>query len=458
MLTIYYGGINTLCINLQRTFRGFAMICGATAAFGGASALTNVASAQTLAAPAPAPAAPAAAPVSTATPWTYQGLFDMYYLYDGNASKGVGTSPITGFEYDERASTPTLSLAELNIAKAAPANGGIGFKATLIAGDTADINDGGFGSTSEESRTKNLEQLYVTFAAKSGAGFDIGKFYTPFGYEVTESNANYNYSRSFIFTDLLPVYHTGIRLYTQSYKGLVLTGYVVKELNNSVYTEATGTDSEGTVTPTAVIATPVGLHSPSSSPAYIGNVNYAAPSGKYTAIESFGYGDDNASENSAVGDGSIAFGVRQKTTLSDTDVTITPDPVDTFGLNYTYRKDSIGDSVGVNPPDGHEDGYAGYYRRQLSTPYAVAFRAEYLDGKNSDYSVHADSLTATLEDKTTKSLLLRLEFRHDDTHIPSDDSGDPTVIQVGPFADSTGSLTKDTQNTLSLSAVYAFGP
>lgn len=278
-----------MCINLHRTFRGFAAICGATLAIGGAAALSNSAFAQ-------APAAPAAPAAPTATPWTYQGLFDFYYLYDGNVPKGVGSNEITGFEYDERGSTPTLSLAELNIAKAPPAAGGLGFKTTLIAGDTASLNTGFVNGNgvpgNQENRYQNIEQLYITLAAKSGAGIDIGKFYTPFGYEVTESNGNYNYSRSFIFTDLLPVYHTGIRVYSPSYSGLVVEGWLVKSLQNA-YGE--------------------GVYDLNKSEAVIGQLNYTAPSGKYTAIESYGGGSDGPQ------------GAEDKCLLSDTDLTYLPD-------------------------------------------------------------------------------------------------------------------------------------
>jgi hypothetical protein len=397
-----------LCNNLQQTFRSFAVICGAALTFAGATALSNVASAQT---PAAAPAAPAA------TPWTYQGLFDAYIQADGNSPKGVATgSNVTGFGYDEEIYTPALSLAELNIAKAAPAAGGLGFKTTLIAGETANIND---PSGTEEGRYQNVQQLYVTYTGKTGAGIEAGKFYTPFGYEVTESNANLNYSRSFIFSDLLPVYHVGISAYTQSYNGLIVTGYLVRDLLNG--------DLVGNYS---------GLKSPSSTPGFMGNLNYTAPNGKYTAIESIGYDNEDAKP------------VNEKTLLSDTDVTFTPTSLDTIGGEFTYREDNVG------PFTGHEDGVAGYYKRQISSTYSAAFRAEYIESYG-DSKPHADSLTATLSDQTTKSLLLRLELRHDDTD--QDSNADPATITVAPFLGGNAGTTAS-QNTLSVSGVYTFGP
>jgi hypothetical protein len=368
------------------------------AAIFGASAVTTCAFAQ-------APAAPTS---HTSTPWTFQGLFDAYYLYDGNVPKGVGTHDITGFAYDEKASTPTLSLAELNISKAAPPGGGLGFKTTLIAGDTASINAPG----GEEARYQNVQQLYLSYVLSCGAGVDIGKFYTPFGYEVTESNANYNYSRSFIFTDLLPVYHSGLRIYTPDYKGFVATAFVVKAINNA--------DLGSSVFE--------GVYDANKSYGYIGQLNYTAPSGKFVAVETYGGSHDGPN------------GVQDKVLLSDTDLTVTPDAVNTFGFNYTNREDTFDVGSGVQ-----DNGYALYYRRQITSPYAVGFRAEKIFSDINRSVSHADSLTATFEDKTTKNTLVRLEYRHDDA-------------STGTFLAANGNGLVATQNTVSLSGIYTFGP
>jgi hypothetical protein len=416
---------------LQRTFRGFAAICGATIAVGVASALSNVAFAQ-------APAAPA----STATPWTFQGLFDAYYLYDGNIPKSAAGAVSTQFNYDELTTTPALSLAELNIAKAAPAAGGLGVKATLMTGETpTEIVLG-----QREARYEDVQQLYLTYALKSGAGIDAGKFYTPFGYEVVESNGNYNYSRSFIFTDLLPVYHTGIRVYTPSYKGLVATGYIVESILNA---DPLGPDGAGTVGE--------GVSDSNKSFGYIGQLNYTAPSGKYTIIETYG-GSHDGPDN-----------FEDALLLSDTDITVTPDAVDTFGFNFTDRQDKVQEGLNTDsalsadagaaiPTESEQStGYAVYYRRQITAPYAVAFRAEEIQEKANvgpgGIEPKVDSLTVTLEDKATKSLLVRLEARHDDCKSNAASILVPTSFDGGPNGNGVA-----TQNTISLSGVWTFGP
>jgi len=62
--------------------------------------------------------------------------------------------------------------------------------------------------------TKNIEQAFVSLKPKgkdSGFQMDFGKFVTSAGAEVIESNANWNYSRSLLFSWAIPYYHFGFR-------------------------------------------------------------------------------------------------------------------------------------------------------------------------------------------------------------------------------------------------------
>jgi len=58
-----------------------------------------------------------------------------------------------------------------------------------------------------------LEQAFVTVVVHAGRGVsvDVGKFGTPLGLEDNETPANWNYSRSLLFTVGEPTYHTGVR-------------------------------------------------------------------------------------------------------------------------------------------------------------------------------------------------------------------------------------------------------
>jgi hypothetical protein len=348
---------------------------------------------------------------------TVSGLVDFYYLWQfsnpnshSNPQNSLGVPA-----YDSRYNTPSISLAELNLAMAPPSAGGFGFKATLETGDTADINHGGLGtnpSAFPEARYKNIQQLYVTWLGASGWGADLGEFYTPFGYEVTESNGNYNYSRSDIFQFLLPVYHTGVRIYTPSMKGLVATLYVVRAINNTAH-EGVNTDH--------------------NDPGYIGNFIYADPKGKWSGAESFGYSNDR-----------VAFtSMKDQVTLSDTDFTYNINPTNLIGLNYTYRKDNFPDAN----PGTHttSNGYAAYYRNQFNKRNALALRYDKFDSSTPGLqSVHPWEATATLEDKPAGDFLTRLEYRHDANNIN------------GSFLKGSNPNGSKEQDTLSISEVYTF--
>ncbi len=46
----------------------------------------------------------------------------------------------------------------------------------------------------------NVQQAYVSYLApREGLTFEVGKFVTPIGTEPTESNLNFNYSRTFLY-------------------------------------------------------------------------------------------------------------------------------------------------------------------------------------------------------------------------------------------------------------------
>lgn len=380
-----------------------------------------------------APAAPAPAAAPAAPKLALSGLFDFYYLWqlsNPNRSLLNSQSSLDAPIYDERFNTPSLSLAELNAALAPPANGGFGFKATFEVGDTADINHGGLGvgpnsfdgyTLDDEARYKNIQQLYVTDLAKSGWGADLGEFYTPFGYEVTESNGNYNYSRSDIFQLLLPVYHTGIRVYTPSIKGFVGTFYLVRSISDTA-TEGVNDDNH--------------------QPGYIGNFVYTDPKSKYTAAESIGYSED---KNTGATDlqPNVVYPVppyTDKLTLSDTDFTYNLNPTNIIGLNYTYRKDDYPQGV----PGMASNGYAAYYRNQFTKRNALALRYDTVETHQSGSGTFEPwEATVTLEDKPSGNFLTRLEYRHDGANQKI-------------FADGSNINGSKQQDTISISEVYSF--
>jgi hypothetical protein len=392
-------------------------------------------------APAPAPAAtPAAAPAAPATPppaygkLVVTGLIDGYYQYAFNKNKSSGangaaasvgqignlmpTAEGAGAFYTANQNDPTLSLAEANLT-ILPAPGGFGAKATLGVGATAQDNVSSVGgSNGSENRYEDILQLYGSYAFEGSAGgeLDFGKFYTPFGYEVTESNANYNYTRSTTY-QLLPTYHTGFRLASPTFgHGFTLTGYLVQALYN--------TADEG-------------VSNKSGSPAGIGQLSYSDPAGKFTFVETFG-GGTNKADFYGTGD------VSSTGVLSDTDFTYNITANYVVGLNYTYE-----DEKPSGIPSTTANGYGVYFRQQLNSKDAYALRYsgyEAKSGASTDYA-SADfkpyDLTATYEIKTSSQWLTRFEYRYDGANAPI-------------YADSNSNYTQKDQSALIFSEVFTF--
>jgi len=344
-------------------------------------------------------------------------------MYSAQNPKGT---LITGREYDVRVKTPTLALAELNVFKN-PKPGGLGWKATLATGDDDTINHGNFngltGSTNgstHEAQFQNIQQLYGTYALNNpnGGGVDFGKFYTPFGYEVVEANANYNYSRSLPFF-ILPVYHSGIRAYTPTVKGLFFEVWAVADMYNT-YNE--------------------GITSPAGRPTYIGQANYTDPKGKYVFIATYGGGDDQA-----IGSSSSSNGIDTKESVADVDFTYNLSSAMLFGLNYTY--------VDQNADDGSshttDNGYAGYFKDQVTpkTAYAIRVSGVHVDVHTSGAQNPSPyEVTATYEYKVATNFTTRLEYRHDGSNVPSY----PGSSETAATAD------KKQQDTLLVAGLFTF--
>ncbi len=375
---------------------------------------------------APAPPAPAAPPTNYKI--QYNGLIDGYVQYSLQNPHGtqLDNSAASG-AYNARIKTPTLQLAEINIFNT-PRPGGFAFKTTLIAGDTADQNHANYnfvtggtvGSTSE-AQFKNIQQLYGTYAfAGAGGGIDVGKFYTPFGYEVTEANADYNYTRSLPY-NLTPFYHAGIRAYTPSFKGLVVTGYVV----NNIFNTATE-----------------GLHHQGNYGG-IGQLNFTDPKGRFTAIGTLGFGKD------------LLGGAKTKITINDDDVTYNLNPSQLIGLDYTYVQQKPDGGL----PKTTQNGYAFYYRQQLTPKTAFAGRFSGFNSKTDGIpalgetastppsSLKPNEFTLTYEYKPQASLTTRLEYRHDSSNQQS---------YLGKNDSALGGPSKKNEDLLILAGLFTF--
>ncbi len=388
-----------------------------------------------------APGAPAAPPAAPPPNYKlqYNGVIDGYYLFNLANPKNITAGGGHAY-YDIRHNSPTIDLAELNVFQTAPPKS-FGYKATFLAGDAADLNDNDFQGASRglgEARYKNVQQLYGTYAfGADGSGVDFGKFYTPFGYEVTEANGDYNESRSVAY-NLLPVYHAGLRIYTPvpGLAALTATFYLV----NGVYN-----------TPT------LGVQNDSKRPGFIGQLNYTDPKGKFTLISELGLGKQK------YGGTVDAGGPDTKIILNDNNFTYNINANQLVGLDYEYLQFK---------PDGGspkttQNGYAVYYRQAFTPKTALALRfsgyGSKLDGfdtfspttvAGAPSITHTDSfttkpyeITATYEIKPAANFTTRFEYRHDHSNINSFYSGNDDLVS-GP--------SKKDENTLELAGIFTF--
>ena len=344
------------------------------------------------------------------------GLFDFYALYQFN-NPPAGTLLPGRLYYDTRHAQPTLALAELNVSQA-PAPGGWGFKATLIAGDIADLNHGGGpvsddeigGTNTPEGRLKNLQQLYASYQTAGGYTLDIGKFYTPIGFEVTEAPANMNYSHSVPF-NILPFYHAGVRVTTPSRNGLTFAGYVVNALYNTAR---------------------AGVNDNNDSKALIGQVVYAK--GPLTLANNLGWGKERLNGEDD-----------QDSIFYDGWLTYAASPATTLALNIDYRKD---DQEGGAPGVKHT-GFAVYAKRVLNERQYAVLRYSRLRsktepiGETSSTTVTPWEVTATFEHRFTPAFAARVELRHDGASDPS-------------FVNGDGTATRESQDTLLVAGLYSF--
>lgn len=385
------------------------------AAPAGAAALRPAAytteDAQTGAAPAVAPAAtpaptkpdPLAGLASVLNGATVTGLVDGYYSYNYNhpeARIGITTGP--GFNtlrfFDARDNQFALNLIELGLVKTPDADNRLGYKVIFGFGDAMNtINS----ANDPLGFAQYLKEGYLSYLAPVGKGLEIdfGKFVTPNGAEVIESNANWNYSRSLLFYYAIPFYHYGMRAqYTFSPK-FSLTGYLVNGWNDVLHDISNRYQKTGKT----------------------GGLTFAWTATKKLTI----------TENWMGGPGATQADGSHWRNLLDTVVAYNWTPKWSFQLNGDYgRVEATIPALDVNPfirPNQSVDwwGAAGYIKYQFNPKYAFTTRYEYYNDPqgyttgffdvNGD-GPHIQEVTATLERKIATHLITRLEYRHDQSN------------------------------------------
>jgi hypothetical protein len=159
------------------------------------------------------------------------GLLDVYGQYDFQR-------PASGQVQYRAFDTPvglSLGLLRLTVAhKPDP----FGFRVDAGVGDLPnaylDSDPGRFQSQALARGLSYLEQAFVTVSPLPALEVDAGKFSTPVGFEDNESIANWNYSRSLLFTLAEPTYHTGLRATYGQREGFAASAFWLNGWNTNI--------------------------------------------------------------------------------------------------------------------------------------------------------------------------------------------------------------------------------
>jgi hypothetical protein len=312
-----------------------------------------------------------------------------------------------------------------------------------------------------------LEQALVKFRIPVGNGLDVymGKFVTLLGYEVIESPANPNFSRGLLFTNAIPLTHTGIYADYKFNDTFEAKFGIVDGWNESI---SPGVSSLGGTTDSA-------NDYPFGGKAITGQLNINAPGKNANITQSFIYSPSG--ENP---DGPAGFGGTDNGPVAVYDIWGNWNPTfdkggnTTLGFNVDFGYNGAsgipsqtlaqgGVAAPVPPGVGVTDsntwwGAALYAQYKLNKTVTLAARGEYLHEdsainpkfgvagvSNDDFS---ETLTASFN--IWDNLLTRVEYRYD--HLTNGTTN--PFVAGGVNANVIGTYTN--QDEISVEAVYSF--
>jgi hypothetical protein len=365
-----------------------------------AAALATAPAAAQDAVPAPIPApVPGPAPDPTPEPSPsprggaprvqVTGFVDVYYEYNFN-----GVDPSLRV-FDVQHNAFSLSLAEVALAKTPTTDSRVGFRADIDLGKTADIVASFEPEREDREIYKYIQQAYVSVLAGSRVQIDAGKFVTPHGAEVIESQDDWNYTRSILFGYAIPFYHFGLRAQVPLNDRLSVSGYVVNGWNNGAELDGSKAFAVG------------GTLKPSGSLTWVGNY--------------------------MVGKEAEGLDTRH---LFDTTLTLAATSRLSVMGNFDYGKEGPVTWWGI----------AAYAKYQAAPSWSLVGRFEYVDdtkGGFMTFGTTARSVTVTSDHTIAGALKARLECRTDfadEAIFPKDDGS-----------------TQKSQTTLTVGLVYTFG-
>jgi len=355
--------------------------------------------------PAGAPAAaPAAAPASTPSetwsigPIDFSGLIDGYYSYNfDHPSDRVNQL----YNFDTEAQQFSLNMAEFRMSHSPDP---IGFELDLGFGRAFDIIH-----TTEQAPEifRYIEQAYVSFKPPKAKGLEIdfGDFVTSAGAEVIETNQNWNYSRSLLFSWAIPYYHFGLRTSMPLGKYFTAGVQLVNGWNNIEDNNSGKT---------------IGL-------------TEALTVKKFTWSNNYYTGPENPNTNK---------GWRN---LYDTTLLLTPTDKFNAYINVDYGQNR---NFLAAPNLAKWYGVAGAAHFQISKAISFSPRVEWYkdaQGFTTGTPQTLKEFTLTGEYKWSQGVLSRLEYRHDFSDVPFFEEGPVPMIAKN-------------QSTVTLGLIGYFGP
>ena len=302
------------------------------------------------------------------------GAVDGYATWNGN-SPADGANALYNFNIS--ADSFALNLAELKVVKPVEKSGDLGFTLELGYGQAINTMQGA-DPTAGDTGLKNFVQLYGTYKVPLGSGLtlDFGKFSTPMGAEVIETQSSWNYSRSLLFTLAIPYNHTGLRASysltkTISAYAMIINGW--NDVSDNNRGKSFGAGFSWT------------------------------PNSRWSLAESIIAGPEQANDN------------RHDRKLTDTVLTYNATAKLSLMANYDFGDDRVSGAA------VRWQGAAAYLRCQVTPRFAVTPRVEwYADpqGFTTGTAQQLREVTITPEYKVNGHMLVRVEYRADRSSTP----------------------------------------
>lgn len=318
--------------------------------------------------------------------------------------------------YDDDDNSFKFDTGELVIKKDASKIGDVGFRTDLTYGFSNPKNNAAAGASGDVTTDDfDLQIGFVQYNAPVGNGLliDFGKFATHVGAEVMDGydGWNYNFSKSFLF-NFGPFTHTGVRI---QYAVSDTVG-VLAMISNGIDNQTDNNSAKG----------------------FGGQISWAPVNNVALYFNYFGTAEDQAGDTNNTDELRNFYDV-----VADIGLT------DKLSLNLNYVYGSEDNARGTNQ-DAEWWGFSGIVRYDVNEWFSLNFRGQIFDdedgvrtGSNASPTVQTlTSYTITPEIRVNNNMVVRAEYRHDNSDINS-------------FTDDDSTAT-DTQDTAAINALFYF--